>query len=166
MNINLIINRKKIFVIYLIFFIILICFEFKTLNNIKIKTNIIYKHIRKIFWPTLYQNNYTIYLKSKCDCRKQLLIRIDKNNVTSIHSETSNQNWTHLYDIKNSEKANLNFTCNLYNSLRRGRSQKVIGFSLYNKNEIYYNKLKEISLQLKRFYPDWIMRSFYYFYFE
>ena len=124
------------------------------------KKNIIYEYIREIFWPHSV-NYYTISLKSKCDCRKQLLIRIDENNFTSIHSETSNQSWTHLYDIQNSEIAELNFTCDLYNSLRRGRSQKVIGYSLYNKNEAYYNKLKEISEQLKRLYPDWIMRSYF-----
>ena len=136
----------------------MLCFEFNTLYNIKIRTHI-YKYLREIFLPS--ESYFTISLKSKCDCRKNLLIRVHENNVTSVHTETSNQSWTHLFDIQNSEIPNLNFTCDLYNSLRRGRSQKVIGYSLYNKNKFYYNKLKEISVQLKRLYPDWIMRGLF-----
>ncbi len=33
-------------------------------------------------------------------------------------------------------------TCGTYETLRRGLNQKVIGYSLYGKNEFYYVKLK------------------------
>jgi hypothetical protein len=49
----------------------------------------------------------------------------------------------------------------MYNVLRRGKHQKVIGYSLYGKNKFYYDKLKNLTKQINQFYPGWIMRVYY-----
>jgi hypothetical protein len=45
--------------------------------------------------------------------------------------------------------------------LRRGKHQKVIGYSLYGKNKFYYDKLKDLTKQISQQYPGWIMRVYY-----
>jgi hypothetical protein len=153
-------SLKKSILFFLLFGLLILFLELNTLNNLKLRSSI-YKYFSNIFSPV--NNYYTISLKSNCGCRQNLIIKVYEN-FTSINLENVNQNSTHLYDIRSSELSNLNFTCDLYNSLRRGKSQKVIGYSLYNKNKFYYNKLKEISLQLKRVYPPgWIMKGYFKF---
>ena len=52
-------------------------------------------------------------------------------------------------------------TCNLYNSFRRGMNQKVISYSLYGQNSLYYKHLKNITKQIKALYPEWIIRIYH-----
>ena len=151
-------SLKKSILFFLLFGLLILFLELNTLNNLKLRSSI-YKYFSNIFSPV--NNYYTISLNSNCDCRQNLVIKVYEN-FTSINLENVNQTSTHLYDIRSSELSKLNFTCDLYNSLRRGKSQKVIGYSLYNKKKFYYDKLKEISLQLKRVYPPgWIMKGYF-----
>jgi hypothetical protein len=53
------------------------------------------------------------------------------------------------------------FTCNLYDSLRRGKSQKILSYSLYGKKRFFYDKLKVLTRQIKKLYPGWTMRVYY-----
>ena len=79
----------------------------------------------------------SIYLKSKCYCKNDLMLRIYEN-YTEVYSDKDGINLKHLYNMTNDEFKYSNFTCDMYNSLRRGKSQKVIGYSLYGKNNFYY----------------------------
>lgn len=45
--------------------------------------------------------------------------------------------------------------------LKRGKNQKVIGYSLYGTIPLYYSLLKDITLFPKKFYPDWKVRVYY-----
>lgn len=60
------------------------------------------------------------------------------------------------YDINSTYMYNV--TCDLYNVLRRGMKQKIIGLSLYGTNEKYYRFLKAFAIQAKSYYADWIIR--------
>ena len=103
------------------------------------------------------------YLNSNCDCKKDKNIAIYKyENYYAVKMyNTDKDSAKELYTISKDEFEKSNFTCDLYNVLRRGKSQKVLGFSLYGKNRFYYNKLKNITKQIKELYPGWLMRIHY-----
>ena len=46
-----------------------------------------------------------------------------------------------LLNITRNEFDNSIFTCAFYKTLLRGRHQKIISYSLYGKNKLYYNLL-------------------------
>jgi hypothetical protein len=103
-----------------------------------------------------------IYFKHNCECKKDTRLAIVKNeNTSSVYFEKTNQISKHLYDLSNDEIEKSVFTCDFYNSFRRGKSQRIISYSLYNKNRFFYDKLKEITRQLKVLYPGWTMRVYY-----
>lgn len=100
----------------------------------------------------IYENLTLITeLTSNCLCRSEQVSLIESNEHFEVI--VSNNKSYRLV------KKDLNLgTCNLYNTLRRGPHQKVIGYSLYGKNPRYYNELKKIVKQAKKQYPDWIIR--------
>lgn len=98
----------------------------------------------------------TIILESQCYCRDEIkLIKLNK----TIEIFTHNDNY--LYNITTNEMETTLFTCSSYNSFRRGKNQKIISFSLYGTNERYYGNLRAIILQIKKLYPDWIVRIYH-----
>jgi hypothetical protein len=65
---------------------------------------------------------------SKCDCRRGDLISLNYKQDSDLYEVTSTlKNLTELDEL----------TCGVYETLRRGRGQKVIGFSLYGKEKLY-----------------------------
>jgi hypothetical protein len=66
-------------------------------------------------------------LQSKCDCRKEII---------------------YVSDIENKI-----FTCDFYNTLRRGKGQKEVSYSLYGSNSLYYNEIKSIN-RVKLIYEE------------
>jgi hypothetical protein len=114
----------------------------------------------------LIKYDYYLRLKSECECKNDseiILYKYNRNddyylvNLTYIPFDKS----IYLYNISNKEFENFNLTCDLYKVLRRGRSQSVIGYSLYGKNRFYYDKLINLTTQIKHFYPEWSMRVYY-----
>ncbi len=114
---------------------------------------------------------------TNCDCRKNDLVFLNKQktNLYEVSSSMNNSN----YIVKENELDEL--VCGVYETLRRGRHQKVIGYSLYGKNRHYSLALKSTnSIQkhlfkifnvyeffnikigiagiVKKFYPGWVMR--------
>jgi hypothetical protein len=49
----------------------------------------------------------------------------------------------------------------MYSSLRRGKRQKVISYTLFGTNKFYYDKIRDVSKQIQKFYPDWKMRVYH-----
>jgi hypothetical protein len=101
--------------------------------------------------------------KSPCHCKNRLDILLEKYDDDYLISESDSVTGKkrYLYSISEKEFENLNLTCDLYNVLRRGRSQKVIGFSLYGNNPFYYKKLVNLTKMIKDFYPGWLMRVYF-----
>jgi hypothetical protein len=54
-----------------------------------------------------------------------------------------------------------NITCDLFNVLRHGPNQKVLGYSLYGTNKGYYKEFKKIIKFIHKYYPDWSVRVYY-----
>ena len=102
--------------------------------------------------------------RSNCECRKDQNVVIHKYKDHSVihYSNNATGKLTYLYNISNKDLFDSVFTCDLYNSLRRGKSQKVISYSLYNKyNAFYYEKIKVNTIQMKIIYPGWKMRVYH-----
>ena len=55
----------------------------------------------------------------------------------------------------------MQFTCNLFNSLKRGKNLKIISFSLYGNKSFYSRRLANLSKTIKSMYPGWIMRVYH-----
>ena len=103
-------------------------------------------------------------LNSECECRQKESIHMNNhqshlsiNLVDQLRNSTSKN----LYNITIDEFQGLTLTCDLYAFLRRGKNQKVIAYSLYGTNAFYYDKLRDIVKQMKKFYPGWTMRVFH-----
>jgi len=73
------------------------------------------------------------HLFSKCDCRKNEIIFVNRQNsgLFAVTSTLNNYNYT----VKEAELDEL--VCGVYETLRRGRHQKLIGYSLYGKENFY-----------------------------
>jgi len=103
-----------------------------------------------------------VYFTNDCDCKKDTKVAIiKKEKFSSVYLEKQNEEIKHLYDLTNAEIEKSILTCDFFNTLRRGKSQKIISYSLYNKKRFFYDKLKEITKQLKILYPNWTMRVYY-----
>ncbi len=95
-----------------------------------------------------FSTNYSsvIELKSDCKCRSNLKIK-KINNVFTVDEESFEETFS--------------FSCDLYKTLRRGKKQNIISYSLYGKNKRYYNLIKQIIKLSKNLYPNWIIRIYY-----
>lgn len=103
---------------------------------------------------------------SRCKCSRHDEIVLFKNSALDYYFYVNLTNKLNgvsqnLYKISNKELKNFKITCDPYKVLRRGKSQKVISYSLYGKEPIYYNKLRQLSRIIKEKYPEWIIRIYY-----
>lgn len=105
----------------------------------------------------------TIHFYSECECKKQeqIVLHEFKTHFT-VNLRNRKLNTTKfLYKITREEFKNLTLTCGMYNSLRRGKAQRVIAFSLYGNNTFFYDKLKVIAKQVDEIYAGWKMRIYH-----
>jgi hypothetical protein len=104
-----------------------------------------------------------VTLTSKCDCRKNLEIKLAKkaNFILAYSYHTVTRRLKKLATYNETEFAGRVLTCDFYNVMRRGENQKIIGFSLYGKKQHYYDKLNEIVAQVKEMYPGWTVRVYH-----
>lgn len=100
-------------------------------------------------------------LESECSCRKNEKIIVSKYaNRSDIEVLSTKNNIS--YWVDENELNHIN--CNLFNTLRRGKKQKVISYSLYGKKKYYYDLLlckKIISVQKCSDFPLTLMFDFY-----
>lgn len=115
-----------------------------------------------LYWrPFLLDSStYTIY-KSNCSCHTDI-IEVEET-ITDIYKvyiiKDGSKNL--MYNISKKEYNESIFTCNMYSSLRRGKRQKVISYTLFGTNKFYYDKIRDVSKQIQKFYPDWTMRVYH-----
>lgn len=89
-----------------------------------------------------FKNNKSV---NDCLCRRDLSYWL-KNKKSQFNEYVSNK---------------LQLTCDLSNSLRRGKNQKVISYALYGKEDRYLRLLPNVSRQIKQYYPGWVMRVYH-----
>ena len=109
-------------------------------NTVKIFEAILSQNIGNKFSNN---NNYKYF--SNCNCRRNDHISIVKEQTSSENSDLyvvrSTLNNTN-YIVKETELDEL--VCGVYETLRRGRHQKVIGYSIFGKNSRYTIALKSM----------------------
>ncbi|CAF0827250.1 unnamed protein product [Brachionus calyciflorus] len=125
---------KKQFSIIAISLIILLIFSYKHNDN---KNDIIIK-----------------VLRHDCDCFRDEFVDL-LSNVNKEYFVSQNQK---SYSIN---PKNLFLTCDLYRSLKRGPNQKIISYSLYGKDNRYYNLIPNLTQKVKEFFPDYVMRIYH-----
>jgi hypothetical protein len=95
----------------------------------------------------------------KCNCRSEKIYLNKKSHDTFEVIATTDERTKLLYTLTDSQYENLRYVnCDLFNVLRRGPSQKVIGYSLYGSNRYYYESIANISKLNYNMYPGWVMR--------
>lgn len=100
--------------------------------------------------------------KSNCFCKLNEtieVVKIDKNILGVYLIKDLFKSL--LYYLSIDEYTKTIFTCNIYSSLKRGKNQKVISYSLFGTNPFYYEKIRNLSKQIRKFYPDWSMRVYH-----
>ena len=166
--------RKPIIYISIALFLLLLLFEFNKMNQ-NVISKISQQQIREIQsidgkkgeQPVVEDPYETIVIKSRstCECRKNKFLVIHKHkqhSVVYMSTEDNDKELNYLYSLKNKELDEAVFTCDLFNSLRRGKAQKVISYSLYNKyTPFFYDKLKVNTVQITKVYPEWRIRVYY-----
>jgi hypothetical protein len=141
-------NFKKKFLLFLCFLLLIL---YVVNDFYYLRYTLLYKTERLV--PEILEINNAFQLKSYCDCKKDI-IEISRKSDTYLIKATNGQSYSF-------NKKSINpgaTTCNLYNTLRRGTNQKIIGYSLYGTDPKYYINLKKIARQAKTLYPDWIIR--------
>lgn len=119
--------------------------------------------------------NSSSYVMSNCSCSKRPLIAIvpdwKSSRLFNVYELIDNNDYAQvdldsirmrlLYQLTEDEYANVQLMCNIYSSLRRGKHQKVISYSLFGKKAAYYHKLTNLTRQVRELFPGWIMRIYY-----
>jgi hypothetical protein len=86
-------------------------------------------------------------LSSKCECRtnEDIYLKRQNSGLYAVTSTLNNSNY-------NAIEAELDeLVCGVYETLRRGRHQKVIGYSLYGKEHLYTGSLTSRKSQASNF---------------
>lgn len=96
-------------------------------------------------------------LESICECKNK--IKIMELNASSYSINIAPKE--RLYVLNKNEFKTSIFQCDLYNVFKRGKNQKVISYSLFGRNERYYNLIGELSKLIKQMYPEWIIRIYH-----
>ena len=98
---------------------------------------------------------------NNCSCEPEDIVSIRKTNkFLYVNVETDGKK-RRFFKLERKEFPLENVTCDLYNVLRRGPNQKIIGYSLYGSNKGYYKEFKTIIKLIEKYYPDWILRIYY-----
>lgn len=127
------INSKLLIIVFMITTVFLILYSRET-----------YTHYLQRF----YQKNirkYTIY-KSQCDCFKHNNIFANEYENESLLEIVSTLSNTYPYRVSKSYMRSA--TCDLYNTLKRGKNQKIISLSLYGRNEFYHTQIKGLMTNI------------------
>jgi hypothetical protein len=103
---------------------------------------------------------------NKCSCRSNEQIKITENSVSgetdSINFDVQKNNFSKIsYTISRHDFLNSGISCSPFKALRRGPNLKVISYSIFGTNRIYYRYLKSIIKGAKEIYPGWIIRVYH-----
>ncbi|CAF0887610.1 unnamed protein product, partial [Brachionus calyciflorus] len=114
---------------------------------------ILYK-ISNISYNLPEENIPSNALISDCKCKRNEYVELDRqtngNYLIRFKQAT--------YELDPNKHV---FTCDLYNTLKRGPNQKVISFSLFGKEKLYYKLIYDIAYKIKKLYPDHLIRIYH-----
>jgi hypothetical protein len=105
-------------------------------------------------------DSYKIYT-SDCDCKKdKIILKISNNNQFDINLINTKKNIL-IKSYNLNEIDNFKFTCNHYNTFKRGKNLKILSYSLYGTSHLFYYNFVNLVRTANKLYPDWILRVYY-----
>jgi hypothetical protein len=121
------------------------------------KTN---PHLNKTTKRQLKSSGFFYYeFTSHCPCRNETirLVKFDNQNYTVVKIKNNEEFF--MYNISVAEMQKSRFTCDMFNTLRRGKGLKLQSFSLFGERKpFYYDKFINNSQMLGTLFPGWLMR--------
>jgi hypothetical protein len=136
----------------ILIFIILLLDYFFDFGSIVDKIELNYKNLKQ----TQIQN-----INLNCSCKSKDIVLIGKTDNFWFVNVRSNGKLKKNFKLSRKEFPLENITCDLFNVLRQGPNQKVLGYSLYGANKGYYKEFKTIIKFIHKYYPDWSIRVYY-----
>lgn len=102
-------------------------------------------------------------LNGTCECQRSTVYvqKIQLKYTVTVKNTHGPLMITNNYTVDEQTFESSIFTCNLFDSLRRGPHAKIISYSLYGKQNAYYEMIRELTLVAKRRYPDWVVRIYH-----
>ena len=107
-------------------------------------------------------------LESRCLCRPESIeVSRLKEAPTQFEISINDLNETYAYKYRLSEQLieSTRFTCDLYNSFRRGPNQRVVAYSILDysstRRDHYMSQLRLASTILSTYFPGWIIRVYH-----
>ena len=88
-----------------------------------------------------------------------ITIKYDKDNY--YIKKNGSKLMIDSYYLSKEKFENSYMACNTQCILRRGKNQKIISYSIFDRKDFNKRKLMLISQTAKRFYPDWTFRFYY-----
>jgi hypothetical protein len=100
--------------------------------------------------------------KSECSCRKNEEIHLENKAYEYKSFKISNTlSSKKNYEISVKNFKQFQFTCDYYNSFRRGQGIRTISFSLYGNSSRYSERIYHIIKKVKQDFSDWIIRIYH-----
>jgi len=99
-----------------------------------------------------------------CDCKKDAIIlkKLNNNQISVNLVNNQNQSIINSYVLNEKEEIeNSVFTCNHYNTFKRGKNLKILSYSLYGKGDLFYYNFANLVRTAKKLHSDWILRVYY-----
>lgn len=107
-------------------------------------------------------NNEFIVVQKKIDSSKSKDSFYVLASLIQLDNKSYQNNTKRLLLEESFEELKLEkVTCDLYNVLKRGKNQRVIAFSLYGTNRIYYERLELLLQQIRLKYKSYTARIYY-----
>lgn len=105
----------------------------------------------------------SIKFTSSCKCRQAENVYVNKleNSYSIKVSQNVSSEPMREYNMSIDHFESSIMTCNSYSVLKRGLNTKVISYSLYGRNKMYYYLVKELVKASLIYYPTWAIRIYY-----
>lgn len=119
-------------------------------------------------------SSFSLVVKPSCNCSQSetqhiLIEKTDQNPdyvISIIHESTASGDHnkkikTILFNLTSHQLEQFNFTCDLYNVLRRGLGQHILAYSLYGIKPRYSRNLAQIAQLVRLKYAGFTIRVYY-----
>ena len=151
--------------IYILVVIVLIYVYDGTSSNCLMSSKCLYdKRLAKLNKKriNISTTNAEVDLKSLCKCKPIINLKRNLNSVeVNLKTEDNESKLINLYSIKYNELTNTDQSCDLYNSLKRGKEQNVISVVLDSPDRFIIRHLRLLISLAKNIYPKWLVRVYY-----
>jgi len=136
-------------------------YHFTKIYNLKVKNSAYFNQSKSIV-----DLNEVIQIHSKCLCQKEIVYiqRKDENTYKIQVENGAHDEYILQYELDKKMFETSIITCDLYNALRRGPSQRILSYSFPDEKELTKsekNHIKSIIEVSKNVLPKWTIRVYH-----